>query len=111
MNWALLIPMLALAIPIVAIVSNAYVKLKLKTAGNQGGKLSDELIKRLKKEIVDLKESKKEVEERLHNLETIVTNEAWSILPPETESPKSIQAKTQTIAEKMKEFSKEKNAG
>ncbi|MBB3698282.1 hypothetical protein KMW28_17015 [Flammeovirga yaeyamensis] len=67
MDFAILIPLMALSIPIVAILANSKGKLKKKD------------YQRLLEELENLKIENKQLKDRVENIETIVTEPDWDI--------------------------------
>ncbi len=92
MDFWIITAMMALSIPIIAILSDVYLKRKKVGAGSDS----------LQREIARLRETNAELINRIENLETIVTSADWEkVLPPSVTDAKNNVSKVRQLAEKL----------
>lgn len=84
---------MALSIPIVAILADAYLKGKRITGGAD--------VSGLQKQIEQLKKENTDLRERLHHVETIVTSRDYEALPPAYDDL-TIAKKSEILAERVR---------
>ena len=78
----LIVPVLALCIPIVAIAGSFYYKIKVLELKKYGG-LNTLNTKQLLDEVEQLRKENKNLHKRIENLEVITTSKDWdALLPP-----------------------------
>jgi hypothetical protein len=100
------VAIITLFIPIVAILAGTYIKTqRMKLEAGRGGLSSGE-IKAMMDELYRLKNENEELNRRLSNVETIVTEEGWEKLPQQTD--KTIQKELERMAQELKSL-KEKD--
>jgi len=80
MSIGFIIAILALSIPVVAILSNAYVKIKKIEFEQNTQSFNKEQLDQLMNQFEDLQQENELLKERLSNIETIVAEPDWEQL-------------------------------
>ena len=80
MGTGLLITVIALCIPVVAILSNAYVKVKKMELEHMASSESYRAVQELEEKVTRLQDENSLLKERVLNIETIVAEPDWELL-------------------------------
>ena len=94
---------LVLAIPIIAILSDAYIKVQKMRSSKFWGEEGEKKIEGLEKTVQELKSENKGLKERIQNLETIVTHPDWDLLTSHDRGEQENIDKAKELAKKLKE--------
>lgn len=101
MSTAFLIPLLALAIPILGIALAGYKEwLKFRAKQQELGASTQEVeetIRALQTRVDQLEQERDALVKRIQNLETIVTSEAWDVLQEPTTDSNTLPEATDSV--------------
>lgn len=92
---------LVFAIPIVAILADTYIKAKKLDAQSGLGRADSRQMEALQKEVRSLLDENRRLQERVHNLETIVTDVDFDVLPPPLMDERASSERAERLAKRF----------